>query len=318
MKKLFLAMALATLVVFNTNAQNSDVEIAMQETKTEMFLKNCSFVRTDQVATFYSKGVAIYAQVFTDIESGEKIGALEFWAGVFLGYLDIDRVSDLITALEHTMEVSNNSSKTDYFAIDYTAPGGINFAYGNHTAGFLGTKPGLSLRKKWYSINEYGVQTVSYSTTGYIKTKHIAKLIPMIKEAQITIEKELLKKETPNVNIITKQEVTKVKSPKTAKPKEVSDDYKNTVRTQLIQVQKKYAKLELTHTPTYTAYRKAVSQLMMSTAYEDWKTLEAIHILMQKLVKEKCSIDKVALEKQLAETTTTTEIITVLKKFLFL
>ena len=43
-------MVLTTLLVCNINAQNTDVEIAMQETKTEVFLKNCSFVRSDQIA----------------------------------------------------------------------------------------------------------------------------------------------------------------------------------------------------------------------------------------------------------------------------
>ncbi len=203
MKKVFLAVVLTTLLVCNADAQNSDVEIAMQETKAEMFLKNCSFVRTDQVATFTSKkGAIIYAKIFTDIESGEKIGALEFIGrGAFLGYLDMDRVSDLITALEHTMEVSKNSSKLDDIEIDYTAPGGINFRYDSHATGYFSPKPGLSFRKKWYSVNEYGVQTVTYSKAAYIKMKHVAKLLPIIKEAQITIEQKLEKKEEKISNI---------------------------------------------------------------------------------------------------------------------
>jgi hypothetical protein len=219
MKKVFLAVALTTLLLCNANAQNSDVEIAMQETKVEMFLKKCNFVKTDLVATFYSKGIEINAKVFTDIESGEKIGALDFWekeAGL-LGYLDIDQVSDLITALEHTMQVSNNSSKKDYFLIDYTAPGGINFTYGNHAAGISGTKPGLSLRKKWYSVNEYGIQSVSYSTTGYIGIKRVAQLISTIKEAQITIEKDLIMKTAEpkvlTVNTKLKETVEVVEQP---------------------------------------------------------------------------------------------------------
>ena len=185
MKKVFLAVVLTTLLVCNADAQNSDVEIAMQETKAEMFLKNCSFVRTDQVATFTS-----------------KIGALEFIGrGAFLGYLDMDRVSDLITALEHTMEVSKNSSKLDDIEIDYTAPGGINFRYDSHATGYFSPKPGLSFRKKWYSVNEYGVQTVTYSKAAYIKMKHVAKLLPIIKEAQITIEQKLEEKEEKISNI---------------------------------------------------------------------------------------------------------------------
>ena len=81
-------------------------------------------------------------------------------------------------------------------------------------------------------------------------------------------------------------------------------------------MQQEYLKLELTYTPTFTAYKKAVSQLMQSKSLEDWKTLDAISVLMENLIKEDCTIDKTALEKQLAEKTTPAEMIEVLKAFL--
>lgn len=328
MKKVLLTMVLTTLLVCSINAQNTDVEIAMQETKTEVFLKNCSFVRSDQIARFYSGGgVIIDVTMYTDIESKEKIGTIEFWYGEsFLGYLDMDHASDLITALEYTLEASNNSDKTSHFSIDYTAPGGINFIYGSHANGFFIPKPGLSLRKKWYSVNEYGVRAVSYSKTGFLEVKEIAKLISIIKESQITIEKEFVKQEVAESaktikeeKAIIEEEKRKAEEARIVEEKRKAEEaslYKKDVINHMIQVQQEYAKLELTYTPTFTAYKKAVSQLMQSQSLEEWKALDAISALIENLLKADCTIDKTALEKQLAEKTTPEEIIEVFKDFL--
>ena len=319
-------MVLATLLVCNINAQNTDVEIAMQETKTEVFLKNCSFVRSDQVARFYSGGgVMIDVTMYTDIESNEKIGTIEFWyGGFFLGYLDMEHASDLITALEYTLDASNNSDKTSHFSIDYTAPGGINFIYGSHANGFFIPKPGLSLRKKWYSVNEYGVRTVSYSKTGFLEVKEIEKLISIIKESQITIEKEFVKQEVAESAKTIKEEKAIIEEEKRQaeeariaeekrKEANATDLYKKEVTTSIVQVQQEYTKLELTDSPIFTAYKKAISKLMQSRVLWDWETLDVINTVMQNLIKENCSIDKTALETQLAEKTTPEEIIEVFK-----
>lgn len=319
-------MVLATLLVCNINAQNTDVEIAMQETKTEVFLKNCSFVRSDQVARFYSGGgVMIDVTMYTDIESNEKIGTIEFWyGGFFLGYLDMEHASDLITALEYTLDASNNSDKTSHFSIDYTAPGGINFIYGSHANGFFIPKPGLSLRKKWYSVNEYGVRTVSYSKTGFLEVKEIEKLISIIKESQITIEKEFVKQEVAESAKTIKEEKAIIEEEKRQaeeariaeekrKEANATDLYKKEVTTSIVQVQQEYTKLELTDSPIFTAYKKAISKLMQSRVLRDWETLDVINTVMQNLIKENCSIDKTALETQLAEKTTPEEIIEVFK-----
>lgn len=319
-------MVLATLLVCNINAQNTDVEIAMQETKTEVFLKNCSFVRSDQVARFYSGGgVMIDVTMYTDIESNEKIGTIEFWyGGFFLGYLDMEHASDLITALEYTLDASNNSDKTSHFSIDYTAPGGINFIYGSHANGFFIPKPGLSLRKKWYSVNEYGVRTVSYSKTGFLEVKEIEKLISIIKESQITIEKEFVKQEVAESAKTIKEEKAIIEEEKRQaeeariaeekrKAANATDIYKKEVTTRMVQVQQEYTKLELTDSPIFTAYKKAISKLMQSRVLRDWETLDVINTVMQNLIKENCSIDKTALETQLAEKTTPEEIIEVFK-----
>ena len=328
MKKVFLAVVLTTLLVCNGNAQNTEVEIAMQETKTEAFLKNCSFVRSDRVASFYSGGgVIIVVTMFTDIESKEKIGTIECWFGAdFLGYLDMDHASDLITALEYTLEASNNSDKANHFSIDYTAPGGINFIYGSHANGLFVPKPGLSLRKKWYSVNEYGVRTVSYSKTVNLDVKDIAKLISIIKESQITIEREFVKQEVAESaktikeeKAIKEEEKRKAEEARIAEEKRKTEEaslYKKDVVNHMIQVQQEYLKLALADTHTFIAFKKAVSQLMQSKSLEDWKTLDAISALMENLLKADCTIDKTALEKQLAEKTTPAEIIEVFKAFL--
>ena len=72
-------MALTTLLLCNANAQNSDLEIAMQETKTEKFLKECNFVREDQISSYVGKGLEVYGKIFTDLTTGKQIAALEFF-----------------------------------------------------------------------------------------------------------------------------------------------------------------------------------------------------------------------------------------------
>ena len=372
MKKVFLAVALTTLLLCNANAQNSEIEAAMQETKAEQFLKENSFVREDQITSYVGKGLEVYAKIFTDLTSGKRIAALEFFtqnqrlAGTLanvgsalfggdgnvasaedmapkpLGYLDMDNVQDLITALENIVLTANNASKKDIFSINYTAPGGIDVYFSQGIKDMWGVKGDAAVffRKKWYGINEYGVHSVQYTRTEGIKIENIAKLIPIIKDAKIIAEKELNASYTSQMQVVPfkpiqhiqtsvsdfentinesevtpKQEVIAKKS-KPEKPQEVSDTRKKEVTTHMIQVQQQYTKLELTFTPIFTAYKKVVSQLMMSRVLEDWKALDAISALMENLLKEDCTIDKTSLEKQLAEKTTPTEIIEVFKAFL--
>ena len=374
MKKVFLAVALTTLLLCNANAQNSEIEAAMQETKAEQFLKENSFVREDQITSYVGKGLEVYAKIFTDLTSGQRIAALEFYtqnqvaagtamniaaslasdgksaqvvseedmAAKPLGYLDMDNVQDLITALENIVLTANNASKKDVFSISYTAPGGIDVYFSQGIKDMWGIKGDASVvfRKKWYGINEYGVRSVQYTRTKGIKIENIAKLIPIIKDAKIIAEKELNASYTSQMqvvpfkpiqhiqtsstdfeNTINESEVTPkqeviAKKAKPEKPQELSDTRKKEVTTHMIQVQQEYTKLELTFTPIFTAYKKVVSQLMMSRVLEDWKTLDAISALMENLLKADCTIDKTALEKQLAEKTTPAEMIEVFKAFL--
>lgn len=374
MKKVFLAVALTTLLLCNANAQNSEFEAAMQETKAEQFLKENSFVREDQITSYVGKGLEVYAKIFTDLTSGKRIAALEFYtqnqvaagtamniaaslasdgksaqvvseedmAAKPLGYLDMDNVQDLITALENIVLTANNASKKDVFSISYTAPGGIDVYFSQGIKDMWGIKGDASVvfRKKWYGINEYGVRSVQYTRTKGIKIENIAKLIPIIKDAKIIAEKELNASYTSQMqvvpfkpiqhiqtsvsdfeNTINESEVTPkqeviAKKAKPEKPQEVSDTRKKEVTTHMIQVQQQYAALKLTQKPTFMAYKKVVSQLMMSKVIEDWNALDAISALMENLLKEDCTIDKTSLEKQLAEKTTPTEMIEVFKAFL--
>lgn len=373
MKKVFLAVALTTLLLCNANAQNSDVEIAMQETKTEKFLKECNFVREDQISSYVGKGLEVYGKIFTDLTTGKQIAALEFFtqnkrlAGTLanvgsallggdgnvasaeemapkpLGYLDMENVQDLLTVLEDIVTSAHNSSKKDIFSINYTAPGGIDVYFSQGIKDMWGVKGDavVFFRKKWYGINEYGVRSVQYTRTEGIKIENIAKLIPIIKDAKIIAEKELNASYTSQMQVVPfkpiqhiqtsvtdfentinenegapQQEVKQTKKTKPAKPEVLTDAYKKDVTSHMVQVQQEYTKLELTFTPIFTAYKKVVSQLMMSRVLEDWKTLDAINTLMETLTKEDCTIDKTALETQLAEKTTPAEIIAVFKNFL--
>lgn len=375
MKKVFLAVALTTLLLCNTNAQNSEIEAAMQETKAEQFLKEHSFVREDQITSYVGKGVEIYAKIFTDLTSGKRIAALEFYtqnqvaagtamniaaslasdgksaqvvseedmAAKPLGYLDMDNVQDLITALENIVLTANNASKKDVFSISYTAPGGIDVYFSQGIKDMWGIKGDASVifRKKWYGINEFGVRSVQYTRTKGIKIENIAKLIPIIKDAKMIAEKELNASYTSQMQVAqfkpiqqtytsvsesennineseaaSQQEIEKAKKAKPAKPQGLTDAYKKEVTTHMIQIQQQYAALKLTQQPTFMAYKKVVSQLMMSRVLEDWKALDAISALMENLLKADCTIDKTTLEKQLAEKATPTEMIEVFKTFL--
>ena len=79
---------------------------------------------------------------------------------------------------------------------------------------------------------------------------------------------------------------------------------------------REYLKLAVADPHTFIAFKKAVSQLMQSQSLEEWKALDAISALIENLLKADCTIDKTALEKQLAEKTTPEEIIEVFKAFL--
>ena len=281
-------MALTTLLLCNTNAQNSEIEAAMQETKAEQFLKENSFVREDQISSYVGKGIEVYAKIFTDLTSGQRIAALEFFtqnqaaAGTAmniaanlasdgkttqvvseeemapkpLGYLDMENVQDLITALENIVLTANNASKKDVFSISYTAPGGIDVYFSQGIKDMWGIKGDASVifRKKWYGINEYGVRSVQYTRTKGIKIENIAKLIPIIKDAKIIAEKELNASYTSQMQVVPFKPIQHIQTSVSA--------FENTVNTKL----------------------KETVEIVEQPSAEDLQKIEQVHHQLERLI----------------------------------
>jgi hypothetical protein len=196
MKKAFLLIVACTFAFVGAYAQNSEVETVNQLTKAEQFKANNSFVKEATIYEDKNSGMKLYAKLFTDLNSGEQLAALEFWptigsklltGGVVtpLGYLDMDQIDDLLLALEMILKESSNTDKKESYSITYTAPGGIDVFYTNALAGSAFSTPGVVVfRKKWHHLNEYGVQTISYSEgTTNCGIKNLPKLIAAIREA---------------------------------------------------------------------------------------------------------------------------------------
>ncbi len=351
MKKTILLIVACVITFATVRAQSSEVEATTKLTKAEQFKLTSSLIKEELIYKYENKHLCIYTQLFTDLEIGEQLVALEFRAplpGILksatdvifhpLGYLDMEQIDDLLLALEMILEESNNSEKKDRYSITYTTPGGIDIYYTNGvTLGVVNTTPVVSFRKKWFKLDEYGVQTSTYSEAeATLDIKDLPQLISGIKEAQIVCKKELAertpltkssilakaaaKKEAQaeaEAEEFRKAEEIKAEEARIAEEKRkeanATDLYKKEVTTSIVQVQQEYTKLELTDSPIFTAYKKAISKLMQSRVLRDWETLDVINTVMQNLIKENCSIDKTALETQLAEKTTPEEIIEVFK-----
>lgn len=346
MKKSFILIVACIFAFATVQAQSSEVEATSQRSKAEQFLENTSFIKEEQVFKHQGGGIKILAKIFTDLKTGEQIAALEFrptlgsalltsaFGGVSgaLGYLDMEHIDDLVLVLETILEEVNNSSKKDEYTITYSSPSGISVTYTEIQGGGLTAPTFITFYRRSYYINEYGIRTQYISGTATSNVTDLAKLINDIRESQIVCEKKLVegtpltmdailaakaaKQEVIAAEEFRKEEERRIAEEKKRKEKEASDAYKKEVTNHLIQVQQEYKKLELTDTSIFTAYKKAISQLMMSRLLEDWKTLDTINTLMETLTKEDCTIDKTVLETRLAEKTTPDEMIEVFKTFL--
>lgn len=205
MKKAFLLMVACTFAFVSAYAQTSEVEASSQLTKAEQFKANNTFVKETTIYEDKQSGMKLYAKLFTDLNSGEQLAALEIWPTVGkslmtgtltpLGYLDMDQIDDLLLALETILTESENVDQKQISTITYTAPGGIDVFYTNALAGSAFSTPGVVVfRKKWHHLNEYGVQTISYSEgTTNCGIKNLPKLIAAIKEAQGIANQSLVK-----------------------------------------------------------------------------------------------------------------------------
>lgn len=205
MKKVFLTIVACAFSFVGAYAQNSDVERANQLTKAEQFKANNSFVKESTIYTDKNSGLKLFAKLFTNLKSGEQLAALEFWPTVGnlllaggvpgpLGYLDMDQVDDLLLALETILAESNKTDKKENYTITYSAPGGIDVLYYNNymATGSVGL---VVFRKKWFKLDEYGVQTSVYSEASTnCPVKVLPKLIDSIKEAQTIANQALEKK----------------------------------------------------------------------------------------------------------------------------
>ena len=206
MKRVFLTIVACAFAFVCAQAQNSDVERVNQLTKAEQFKANNSFIKEATIYEDKKSGMKLYAKLFTDLKSGEQLAALEFWPTVGskllagglvtpLGYLDMDKVDDLLLALETILAESNKTDRKDSYSITYTAYGGIDVLYYNDPVLAIGT-PGLVVfRKKWFKADEYGVQTSVYSEgTTSCSIKALPNLIASIKEAKTIANQALEKK----------------------------------------------------------------------------------------------------------------------------
>lgn len=349
MKKTILLIVACVITFATVRAQSSEVEATTKLTKAEQFKAKSDFIKEDLIYKYQGQGVRLFAKLFVDLKTGEQLTALEFYpsagqqimnsmiSGVVsepLGYLDMDAIDDLLLALETIVEIDKTSNKQEEFSVTYITPSGIDVFFNR----FEGNAYGIcTFRKKWYSIDDYGIQTAKYSE-GWISilVSALPKLISSIREAQIVCEKELSERTPLTMNTILakvaakkeaeaeaeaeefrKAEEIKAEEARIAEEKRkeanATDLYKKEVTTSIVQVQQEYTKLELTDSPIFTAYKKAISKLMQSRVLRDWETLDVINTVMQNLIKENCSIDKTALETQLAEKTTPEEIIEVFK-----
>ena len=204
MKKAFLLIVACTFAFVSAHAQDSDVERVNQLTKPEVFKAQNSFIKEAEIYECSIPGaIKAYAKLFTNLNTGEQIAALEFQPTILnkmlggglaqpLGYLDMDHIDDLILALERMLDEHNKADKKDKYTITYTAPGGIDAFYVTNLPGQ--SAPIVMFRKKWYKIDDYGVKTSNYSE-GYsaLPIKVLPNFISMLKEAQAIAKQSLVK-----------------------------------------------------------------------------------------------------------------------------
>ena len=204
MKKTFLLIVACFFAFATVQAQSSEVEATTQLTKAEQFKTKSSFIKEDKIYTHKGQGVQMFAKLFTDLKTGEQLAALEFYPSAGqqmqnlmigqysapLGYLDLEEVNDLVLALEKMLEHASNADKKDEFTITYSAPGGIDVCFVRYENG----SEICTMRKKWYFLDDYGIQTTKYSE-GWITIASVVmpKLISAIKEAQLIANQALAK-----------------------------------------------------------------------------------------------------------------------------
>lgn len=191
MKRALLLLVVGLIAFTSAYAQNSEVETTTQITKAEQFKKDNNFVKETVIYKTDVGTVVMQALLLTDLKSGEKLTALDFShleesdeEHEFLGYLDMDEVDDMIVALETIYNEYYNATKNDRFYISYTTPSGIDVFYATITP--ENDKHKVLLRKKWFKLDDYGVQTCVYSeSSSIISASKIPQLVSSMKEAKV-------------------------------------------------------------------------------------------------------------------------------------
>lgn len=194
MKKTFLLIVACVFAFATVQAQSSEVEATTQLTKAEQFKAKNSFIK-EETLFHRNLGLTVYAQLFTDLKSGEQLITFMFY-GITgpLGYLDFEEVDNLLLALETILNESNNSSKKDNYSISYTAPGGIDVYFTTEGLVGLSSRYGLRFSKKWYIIDDYGMRTSKYSQeVAILPITALPNVIAAIKEAKAIANQALAK-----------------------------------------------------------------------------------------------------------------------------
>lgn len=185
MKKSIILIAMCIFTFISAQAQSSEVEIKSQVTKADQFKTDNNFIKESEIYKNNINLFKVFVKLFTDLKSGEQLVALEFPG---LGYLDMDQVDDFILALETILNEYKSSNKKDKYTISYTTSNGIDVFY-NDVA-----KPMLTFRKKWFVVDDYGVQTCKYSQDVQILFGNdLPALIEAIKEAKVIANQFMVK-----------------------------------------------------------------------------------------------------------------------------
>lgn len=193
MKKIF-SLTLCLVLASCVFAQKSESELNKMS-KVEAFINSCSYLKESTLNKYSDNGVEIFAKIFTDLKTGEKMGAIKVTTeskvaaaallAAFtqkgsandgkpmpLGYIDMSELDDLLKALQ--MLLDESAKKPQYpYTISYTTDGGLDFYYDQDDNSF-------SFRKKWYSMNAFGTIEQSTISSESISIKKLKKVIEVL------------------------------------------------------------------------------------------------------------------------------------------
>lgn len=212
MKKYLMIIAASLFLMNNALAQNSTVEAIEYDTEAEKFINEVSFLRVDTYLEMEEDGIEAWARVATDLTSNKKIGYCYFmteskqagaaWAAIGsaiatkgaasysydgsskpLGYLDMNQLDDMITALNSIVAITKTKTPNKY-TLTFNTVNGITITYNSE-------ENNVVYSKKWYYINEYGVKTSFWVTSPSASMKAVTEAIKMLEKAKTIINQNL-------------------------------------------------------------------------------------------------------------------------------